>query len=145
MGDIDFFKKINDKYGHPAGDYVIKTVAEIMKSGFRKTDVVCRYGGEEFLILLPASDLEGAAVAAEKVRQSIESYRFEFEGQHIPVTMSMGVGQYMVGKEFGKDLISRADTALYSSKQNGRNKVTLHSGSGTIASPFVPAVISKAS
>jgi diguanylate cyclase (GGDEF)-like protein/PAS domain S-box-containing protein len=144
MGDIDFFKKINDKYGHPAGDYVIKTVADIMKAGFRKTDVVCRYGGEEFLVLLPASDLEGAAIAAEKVRQNIETFRFEFEGKHIPVSMSMGVSQFIVGKELGKDLIARADAALYSSKQNGRNRVTLHTGSGTIASPFAPTKLPRA-
>jgi diguanylate cyclase (GGDEF)-like protein/PAS domain S-box-containing protein len=145
MGDIDFFKKINDKYGHPAGDYVIKSVADILVKGFRKTDVICRYGGEEFLIILPASDLEGAAIAAEKVRQSIEGFDFEFQGQKIPVTMSMGVAQIIVGKEKGTDTIARADAALYSSKQNGRNQVTLHSGTGTITSPFKPTPYKTAS
>jgi diguanylate cyclase (GGDEF)-like protein/PAS domain S-box-containing protein len=138
MGDIDHFKKINDKYGHPAGDYVIKTVAELMSKGFRKTDIVCRYGGEEFLIILPASDLEGASIAAEKVRQSIETYEFVFEGIKIPVTMSLGVAQLMVGKEIGKDTIKRADEALYGSKQGGRNRVSLHTGTGILASPFKP-------
>jgi diguanylate cyclase (GGDEF)-like protein/PAS domain S-box-containing protein len=136
MGDIDHFKKINDKFGHPAGDYVIKTVAQILMKTVRKTDIVCRYGGEEFLVILPASDASGSQVAADKVRAAIEMHTFEFEGQRIPVTMSMGVAQLMVGSETGKDAIARADAALYSSKQNGRNKVSVHSGSGIISGPL---------
>ena len=130
MGDIDHFKKINDKYGHPAGDYVIKTVGQIFQRTFRKTDIVCRYGGEEFLVILPASDAAGSLVAAEKARQSIESYDFNFEGTNIPVTMSLGVAQLMVGHELGKDAIARADAALYHSKQNGRNQISVHTGAG---------------
>ena len=130
MGDIDHFKKINDKYGHPAGDYVIKTVATLMQKSYRKTDVVCRYGGEEFLIILPASDLDGAAIASDKVRQLIESYNFEFDGITIPVHISSGVAQLIVGQESGKDAVARADAALYHSKQNGRNQVSLHMGNG---------------
>lgn len=133
MGDIDFFKKINDKYGHPTGDYVIKTVAEILVKTFRKTDVICRYGGEEFLVILPSSNLEGAATAAEKVRETIESHLFVFEGNKIPVNMSFGVAQLMVGKESGTDAIARADAGLYASKQNGRNRVSLHTGAGIIS------------
>lgn len=128
MCDIDHFKKINDRYGHPAGDYVIKNVAQILLKSVRKTDVVCRYGGEEFLIILPASPIAGAAVAAEKVRQAIESFPFNFEGQSIPVTMSFGVAQLLVAQELGKDAIARADAALYGSKQGGRNRVSLHVG-----------------
>lgn len=139
MGDIDHFKKINDKYGHPAGDYVIKTVAGIFHKTFRKTDVVCRYGGEEFLVILPASDHLGARVAAEKVRQAIESYVFDFQGTVIPVTMSLGVAQLIVGQEHGKDAIARADAALYQSKQNGRNQVRVHTGADV-----VPALVSAA-
>lgn len=145
MGDIDHFKKVNDKYGHPTGDYVIKKVAEVMTNVFRKTDVVCRYGGEEFLIILPACDLEGAAIAAEKVRLAIENCKFEFEGTTIPVTMSLGVAQLIVGKEEGKDAIARADAALYGSKQSGRNRVSIHSGTGIIASPFKPQLVRSAS
>lgn len=130
MGDIDFFKKINDKYGHPAGDYVIKTVALILGKAFRKTDIICRYGGEEFLVILPASNLEGAAIAAEKVRLAIETHIFEFEGNKIPVAMSFGVSQLMVGKESGTDAIARADAGLYASKHGGRNRVSLHTGAG---------------
>lgn len=139
MGDIDHFKKINDKYGHPAGDYVIKTVAGLFQKTFRKTDIVCRYGGEEFLVILPASDLGGAKTAAEKVRQAIETNIFNFEGTVIPVTMSLGVAQLLVEKEHGKDAIARADAALYQSKQNGRNQVRAHTGADV-----VPAIVSAA-
>jgi diguanylate cyclase (GGDEF)-like protein/PAS domain S-box-containing protein len=134
MGDIDFFKKINDKHGHPAGDFVIKTVAQTLSKSFRKTDVVCRYGGEEFLIILPASDLMGAKVAAEKARLAIENTKFEFEGTVIPVTISLGVAQLIVGQESSKETIARADAALYSSKQNGRNQVSSHTGVTIISS-----------
>lgn len=134
MGDIDFFKKINDKYGHPAGDYVIKTVAEILTKAFRKTDVICRYGGEEFLVILPSSSLDGAALAADKVRAAIESHSFVFDGNKIPVNMSFGVAQLMVGKESAADAIARADAGLYASKQNGRNRVSLQTGTGIV--PF---------
>lgn len=132
MCDIDFFKKVNDKYGHPAGDYVIKTVAGILGKAFRKTDIVCRYGGEEFLAILPSSHLEGAAIAAEKVRVAIESHPFVFEGNRIPVTMSFGVAQLMVNKEAAADTIARADAALYASKQGGRNRVNQHTGAGLV-------------
>jgi diguanylate cyclase (GGDEF)-like protein/PAS domain S-box-containing protein len=134
MGDIDFFKKINDKHGHPAGDFVIKTVAQTLSKSFRKTDVVCRYGGEEFLIILPASDLMGAKVAAEKARLAIESTKFDFEGTVIPVTISLGVAQLLVGQESSKETIARADAALYNSKQNGRNQVSAHTGVTIIGS-----------
>jgi diguanylate cyclase (GGDEF)-like protein len=130
MGDIDHFKKVNDKYGHPAGDYVIKTVAKIFQQTFRKTDVVCRYGGEEFLVILPASDAAGSIIAANKARQAVESFTFVFEGVTIPVNMSFGVAQMMVGLETGRGTIARADAALYESKKNGRNQVSVHTGNG---------------
>ena len=138
MGDIDFFKKINDKFGHPAGDFVIKTVAQTLTKSFRKTDVVCRYGGEEFLIILPASDLMGAKVAAENARAAIENTKFEFQGTSIPVTISLGVAQLLVGQESSKETIARADAALYNSKQNGRNQVSAHTGV-TIVGPNINA------
>jgi diguanylate cyclase (GGDEF)-like protein len=139
MGDIDHFKKINDKYGHPAGDYVIKTVAQTLNKSFRKTDIICRYGGEEFLIILPASDLPGAKIAAEKARTAIENTKFEFGGTIIPVTMSLGVAQLQVGIESSKETIARADAALYHSKQNGRNQVSTHTGVTIMSSNHVNA------
>jgi diguanylate cyclase (GGDEF)-like protein len=128
MMDIDFFKKINDKYGHQAGDYVLKHTSDLMKSTFRKTDVVARYGGEEFLAILPGTDFKGAAVAAEKLRTAVESYVFDFEGTIIPVTISIGVSQIRFGIETGEQAIARADGALYQSKHNGRNQVSIHDG-----------------
>jgi len=128
MLDIDHFKKINDVHGHPAGDYVIKTVAELMLKCFRKTDVICRYGGEEFLAILPATPANGAVAAAEKIRRTIAEHKFLFEGKTIPVTISSGVAQIQLGSEEPKDAMARADAALYNSKQSGRNRVSIHSG-----------------
>ncbi len=137
MLDIDFFKKINDVYGHQAGDYVIKTTAELMRKCFRKTDVVARYGGEEFLAILPGTDVEGAAIASDKLRQTIQNFKFEFDGKIMPVTMSSGVAQIQIGRENGEQAIARADAALYFSKQNGRNRVSVHDG----AAPKAPASV----
>ena len=128
MMDIDFFKKINDKYGHQAGDYVLKHTSDLMKACFRKADVVARYGGEEFLAILPGTDHKGAAVAADKLRSAVESYVFDFEGTIIPVTISIGVSEISIGTETGEQAIHRADLSLYQSKHNGRNQVSIHDG-----------------
>lgn len=128
MLDIDYFKKINDVYGHQAGDFVLRNTAELMRKCFRKTDIVARYGGEEFLAILPGTDAEGAAIAAEKLRVQIQGFRYEFEGTVIPVAISSGVAQIGLGRETGDQAIARADAALYFSKQNGRNRVSVHDG-----------------
>jgi diguanylate cyclase (GGDEF)-like protein/PAS domain S-box-containing protein len=128
MCDIDFFKKINDKYGHQAGDYVLKNVSRIMKQTFRKTDVCCRYGGEEFLVILPAATFENAGIAANKLRQAVQDEVMIFEEQHIPVTLSCGVATIQIGKETYSEAMARADAALYDSKHQGRNMVSLHDG-----------------
>ena len=128
MLDIDFFKKINDVYGHQAGDFVIRSVAELLRNTFRKTDVVARYGGEEFLAILPGTDAQGATVAAEKLRVQVQNFAFTFEGTVIPVRISSGVAQIAIGSETGDQTIARADAALYYSKQNGRNRVSVHDG-----------------
>jgi diguanylate cyclase (GGDEF)-like protein/PAS domain S-box-containing protein len=143
MVDIDHFKKVNDKYGHPAGDFIIKTVSGLMQRAFRKTDVLCRYGGEEFLVILPASNLEGAAIAAEKLRMAVENYQFVFQGTTIPVTISAGVAQLNVGLEKGTDSLSRADAALYGSKQGGRNRVSLHNGTIVESSTHKPMAVGQ--
>lgn len=128
--DLDFFKKINDGYGHQAGDYVLVHTAELMKNCFRKTDVVARYGGEEFLCILPGTDLAGAAVAADKLRQMVAGFHFEHDGKVIPVTISSGVAQITIGHETGEQAVARADAALYFSKEKGRNRVSIHDGLG---------------
>ncbi len=128
LADIDHFKKINDTYGHLAGDYVIEKVSDMMKKNCRKSDVMCRYGGEEFLGILQSSTLEGTQLAADKLRSSIQGEVFLFEGQKIIVTISIGVAQLIPGKENAEKLVGRADEALYFSKENGRNRVSVHYG-----------------
>lgn len=127
MIDLDHFKKVNDMFGHQAGDHVLKAVASIMRQVFRRTDVVCRYGGEEFLIILPSTDIHGASLASEKLRIAIEQHKIIFEGTHIPVTVSIGIAQVLVGKETFTETITRADDALYQAKKTGRNKLCIAS------------------
>lgn len=128
MLDIDFFKKVNDGFGHQAGDFVIRTVAETMLATFRRADIVCRYGGEEFLAIMPGTDLEGARVAAEKLRKTIEERVFKFEEHTIPITISSGAANIMLDSEEYMSTIERADKALYESKHSGRNRVSVHDG-----------------
>lgn len=139
MLDIDFFKKINDVHGHQAGDHVLKHTSALMKKIFRKTDIVARYGGEEFLAILPGTDANGAVIAADKLRQAVASYKFEFDGSTIPVTISSGVAEINIGKETGDQAIARADSALYFSKEKGRNRVSLHDG----IQPKAPVVLTS--
>ncbi|MFZ5472041.1 MAG: diguanylate cyclase [Myxococcota bacterium] len=125
MMDIDHFKQINDTYGHLAGDYVLKQLASTVKTKIRREDIFCRYGGEEFALLLPEIDLEGAAAMAEKARKLIEKQRFEFDRQNIPVTISLGVTTLQAGQRDGADMIRAADAKLYEAKTSGRNKVCM--------------------
>lgn len=128
MIDIDHFKKVNDTYGHDAGDEILKGVAQRLEGSIRETDVIARYGGEEFIIMLfEASEFE-AQKKAERLRKLIEENPFDFNGQSIPVTISVGVS--FGDKNSDPDLLKReADTALYNSKNSGRNIVTVYSTS----------------
>ncbi|MCB9228444.1 MAG: sensor domain-containing diguanylate cyclase [Deltaproteobacteria bacterium] len=126
MADIDHFKSVNDTWGHQAGDFILEKVAHIFRQNFRKSDILCRYGGEEFLAILPSTEIKGALLAAEKLRSAIEADTFIFNGTNIPVTMSLGLSQIKIGYESGNEAISRADAALYKAKKNGRNRVCLH-------------------
>jgi len=128
MIDVDHFKKVNDTYGHQAGDHILKLIGETMRASFRKTDVLCRYGGEEFLAIMPVTDTNGAGTAAEKLRRAIESREILIEGNKIKVTISCGIAQIDFGKETADSAIARADAALYSSKHSGRNRVSIHDG-----------------
>lgn len=130
MFDVDHFKKVNDVYGHQAGDKVLSTVGEVMRATFRKTDVLCRYGGEEFMAILPGTELPGASVAADKFRTVVASRSIVFDGKTIPVTISGGVAQISLGVEKHGQAIARADAALYHSKESGRNRITVHDGGG---------------
>lgn len=120
--DIDFFKKINDTHGHLAGDYILKGIAGILKSSIRLSDFPARFGGEEFAIVFPDTNLESSVKIAERIRIAVEATSFEYEGQSIPVTISIGAAQWQ--KEFDSaKLFEAADEKLYEAKKSGRNKV----------------------
>ena len=122
--DIDFFKKINDACGHPGGDYVLKELGHLMNSKLvRSNDYFSRYGGEEFVLILQATPMKTAMEVAERIRATVESHQFIFEGRRIPVTISIGVSAKIVTDTW-ESVYERADKALYSSKQNGRNRIT---------------------
>ena len=122
--DIDYFKAVNDTYGHAAGDAVLKNIAARMDNVVRGDDMVGRIGGEEFLIILPGSGLETARAVAERVRESIEICPIKFQDHVIDTTMSFGVAE-SVADENLEQLINRADQALYEAKRSGRNRVSL--------------------
>jgi diguanylate cyclase (GGDEF)-like protein len=120
--DIDHFKKINDTWGHAAGDAVLKQFCAVVHAQVRKQDVFCRIGGEEFAILLDATPLAAARTAAEFVRGAIEMHDFVFEERTIPVTTSLGVAEHRPG-EASDAFFKRADGRLYEAKHTGRNRV----------------------
>ncbi|MDR4505724.1 MAG: diguanylate cyclase [Candidatus Scalindua sp.] len=125
MFDLDFFKKINDSFGHAAGDEVLCTVSRILRTISRTLDVACRYGGEEFILMLPGTNRDNAVKIADKIRKSIEQYRFYLGDHRTPhrVTASFGVAEYHDGYETGERFIVRADKGLYQAKNSGRNRV----------------------
>jgi diguanylate cyclase (GGDEF)-like protein len=124
MGDLDHFKKFNDIHGHAAGDKIIAVVGRLLKDRFRLSDVACRYGGEEFLLILPESSLENTIKRAEALREEIKKLDFVFQGQVLGmVTMSMGVASYPEHGLKIEDMLRAADTALYKAKQEGRDRV----------------------
>lgn len=127
MFDIDFFKKFNDTWGHACGDFVLKTVAKIIKNSTREQDIASRYGGEEFTLMLPNTSKEDALAVAERIRSEIEKTDFCYEGQHMKVTISIGCSLYDSKENpvsSPKELVEQADKALYVSKRNGRNRVS---------------------
>ncbi len=124
MLDIDYFKKVNDTYGHQAGDSVLAGVAGLIKDGLRDTDLFARYGGEEFCLLAMAMDQAGAELLAERLRKKVESAEFVPGGNKLKVTVSIGVSAWVPEiKENFEELVRRADSALYSAKQQGRNRI----------------------
>jgi two-component system, cell cycle response regulator len=123
MFDIDFFKRINDHYGHLAGDHVLRELARIVQERIRREEVFARYGGEEFVILLPETPLPGAAALAESIRARVANHGFVFQGERIPVTISVGTALLGENDKLAADLIQRADEKLYEAKRGGRNRV----------------------
>ena len=126
MLDIDHFKNVNDTYGHKAGDDVIRFISRTIKNSVRKVDFAARYGGEEFVILLYNASIEDAASIAEKIRMIVRDSSVNADGVHLNVTISLGVSSYPLPSMSSEDLIKNADTALYYSKEHGRNKVSVY-------------------
>ncbi|MBN7826579.1 diguanylate cyclase [Bowmanella dokdonensis] len=123
--DIDHFKKINDTCGHPAGDQVIRSLAQIIKQTVRETDIAGRYGGEEFTIVLPDTDAHNARQVAERVRQRAESAVVTHEGREIRFTISLGVSQFSASFKDHMTWVEHADQGLYQAKESGRNRTVL--------------------
>jgi two-component system cell cycle response regulator len=121
--DIDHFKKINDTYGHLAGDYVLRELAAALKSRIRKEECFARYGGEEFCLVLPETGHENTVYLADKLRKIIEQHHFVFEGKRIPVTFSAGVADLEAAHDSALAFIKTADARLYEAKHAGRNQV----------------------
>ncbi len=123
--DIDHFKRINDSFGHQAGDAVLCAVAQTLKSRLRAQDAMGRFGGEEFLAVLPETDLAGSQIAAEALRAAVEATPIQWGAQAIPITISVGVrGGLVTGADTGDTLVGAADAAMYRAKQSGRNRVS---------------------
>ena len=125
MLDIDYFKQINDCYGHAAGDQVLATFARLLRKNLRETDLAARVGGEEFALLLYDTTLAGATELAERIRVEVERTAFQYEDQMISVTVSIGLAEITLGQSCGEDDLRRADKALYQAKHQGRNCVVL--------------------
>jgi len=129
MADLDHFKQVNDRFGHPIGDSVLRRVSDLLRSLLRGTDVAGRFGGEEFLVILPQTDREGAVTLAERWRQSLELTVLDAPGgKRIRTTVSIGVAEFMAQMARPDELVRAADTALYSAKANGRNRTEVATG-----------------
>lgn len=129
MVDIDHFKRVNDHYGHLAGDHVLRHIVGVLRQRLRASDVLGRYGGEEFMVLLPSTDLHGAAQLAEQLRQAVQAAPCEWQGQRIAFTVSIGVAASADTpadpSRTSEALLQAADQALYRAKDDGRNRVAL--------------------
>ena len=129
MVDIDHFKRVNDHYGHLAGDHVLRHIVGVLRQRLRASDVLGRYGGEEFMVLLPGTDLHGAAQLAEHLRQAVQAAPCEWQGQRIAFTVSIGVAASADTpadpSRTSEALLQAADQALYRAKDDGRNRVAL--------------------
>lgn len=124
MGDIDFFKKFNDTYGHQAGDEVLRQVSQMLKKSVKPTDLAARYGGEEMVIILSDADINNAVLIAERICKTIAERKFELiKERMVNVTISLGVASYPIHGKTSTELIEFADKGLYRAKENGRNQV----------------------
>ena len=129
MADIDFFKKVNDTYGHQAGDIVLKKLADVFLLALRDIDFAARFGGEEFIVLLPETNAENALITAERLRASVNDIQVTLpQGEVVKLTVSIGAASYAASANDSLEkLIYEADKALYAAKEAGRNRVCLDS------------------
>ena len=124
LTDIDFFKLVNDNHGHLAGDEVLRVVSDRLSKGLRGTDILGRYGGEEFFIVLPETDIEGAEILAERLRMAVNAEPIEAEGENLSIAISLGITEMNENTLAYAQLIAEADLGLYKSKDSGRNCTT---------------------
>ena len=122
--DIDFFKKVNDTYGHQAGDKVLKIIADLLQKNLRETDFIARFGGEEFVGLMPETTLGGGYKIAEKIRTAVEKLDFHYRGDNVKITISCGISLF-IENDTPETAFSRADKALYQAKDKGRNRCVI--------------------
>jgi diguanylate cyclase (GGDEF)-like protein len=124
MMDVDYFKRINDTYGHEAGDDVLRNIGALLQKYYRKSDIPCRFGGEEFILVLPETSLDIAIQKAEELRQVVPNIQIPFQGNEIKgLHISVGVASFPQHAHSTKELIAAADQALYKAKNSGRNRV----------------------
>lgn len=129
--DVDHFKKFNDTYGHQAGDEVLRQVANTLSKNAKSTDLACRYGGEEFGLVMPNTTITQARIAAERIREAIQATRVKFDGKSLNVTASMGVAEITKSDDAAR-LVRRSDEAIYCAKDNGRNRGYWHDGDSSL-------------
>jgi two-component system, cell cycle response regulator len=143
MIDVDAFKQVNDLYGHAAGDVALQSVARLIQNTIRRHDIAGRMGGEEFLIVLPETNQEGALIIAERLRQTCEKTLIEADGHKaLRLTMSLGLACWPeTSAATANDLVKKADIALYRAKENGRNCVAVYQTSSSL--PVSPVVANK--
>jgi diguanylate cyclase (GGDEF)-like protein len=124
--DIDFFKQFNDTYGHRCGDFVLQYIANFLNERIRRGDVLCRYGGEEFVIFMPNAPLGAAYERAETLRNEIANAFLEYEGLHLKTSFSAGVAGFPMHGDTSDSILNTADKALYQAKNSGRNRVIIY-------------------
>jgi diguanylate cyclase (GGDEF)-like protein len=134
MFDLDYFKSVNDEYGHLCGDALLAAVGKKLQEMLRNSDIKCRYGGEEFLILLPDTPRQGAIQVGNMLRQELEKVSVEWAGQTVSITASIGIATADPGELESKALVGRADDALYRAKRAGRNRVCVDGADDSEAS-----------
>ena len=127
MIDLDHFKQVNDQWGHEVGNQVLKLTARLIKQVTRQLDIQCRYGGEEFVIILPETEIKDVIPVMEKTREMISRLPFHFRDEKVQITMSFGVSEFQ-DKSTAAEIFDLADKALYKAKQNGRNRVEVYGG-----------------